>query len=116
MAARQSRPARRAPASRDAHRGDNAFRVERYLQAHHAAEFEVAAEKRPHELRFGLDGFEGSVLNPIAEWNGPAHPGSPSSSRPRDLVADALAGDFPLELREGEQHVKGQPPPYLSSC
>jgi hypothetical protein len=27
-----------------------------------------------------------------------------------DLVADALAGDLPLELRKGQQHIEGQPP------
>ena len=37
----------------------------------------------------------------------PTH--KPPPLRGRDLVADALGGDLPLELGEGQEHVQGQP-------
>src|ERR1700693_5274435 len=45
----------------------------------------------------------------VSERRHPAHPHA-LLLRGGDLVADALAGDLALELREGEQHIQGQPP------
>ena len=43
----------------------------------------------------------------IPERHNASHPHALGGS---DLVADPLAGDFPLELREGQQQVQREPP------
>ena len=49
-----------------------------------------------------------AVLGPVAERHDAAHPHA-LLLRGRDLVADALGRDLPLELGEGQQHVQRQP-------
>src|ERR1700722_4149968 len=55
-----------------------------------------------------LDDMQRAVLDPVAQRDYAAHPHS-LLFRSRDLISDPLARDFPLELGEGQQHVKGQP-------
>ena len=49
-----------------------------------------------------------SAVRRIADGHDAAHPHALRLGG-SDLVADALGGDFALELREGEQHVECQP-------
>src|SRR5215475_12770262 len=72
-------------------------------------EFGIAAEDRAHNLRVAVDDDELAVLRPITERRHPAHP-HPLLFRSGDLVADALADELALELREGQQNVQGQTP------
>jgi hypothetical protein len=53
-------------------------------------------------------GHETSGLDVVTEGHVAAHPEAPST-RGGDLVADTLAGDLALELREREQHVEREP-------
>ena len=50
-----------------------------------------------------------SVLHVVAKRRQAAHPHALLLGS-GDLVADAFAGHFPLELGKGEQHVQGKPP------
>jgi hypothetical protein len=74
------------------------------LQQPNRAEFGVAAEDGAHDFRLALDNDELAILRPIPERRYPAHP-HPLLLRGGDLVADALADDLTLELREGQQNV-----------
>ena len=49
-----------------------------------------------------------AVAQVVAERHGPSHPHALALAG-GDLVADALASDLALELREGQQHVERQP-------
>jgi hypothetical protein len=62
-----------------------------------------------HDFRLTVDDDEPAVASLIAKRRHPAHP-HPLLFRGGDLVADALTGDLPLELREGQQNIEGQPP------
>src|SRR6267142_668484 len=85
----------------------NAAGVELVLQQPDRAEFGIAAKNEAHGLRLALDDDELAVLCPIPERHHPAHP-HPFLLRGSELVADALADDLALELREGQQNVEGQ--------
>ena len=61
-----------------------------------------------HGLRLALDDDQLSLAHRVAERRHAAHP-HPLSLRGGDLVADPFPGDFALELREGQQHIEGQP-------
>jgi hypothetical protein len=85
---------------------------------HDAGRFEneIAFKGRKKEAWQGCQGFplavddhELAVLSPITERRHAAHP-HPLPFRGGDLVADALADDLALELREGQQNVQGQAP------
>src|SRR3984893_14466478 len=73
------------------------------------AEFGIAAKNEAHDFRLAFDDHELAVLRLIAERRHPPHP-HPLLLRGGDLVANALADDLALELREGQQHVEGQAP------
>src|SRR6266446_5630911 len=83
--------------------------VELVLQQPDRAEFGIAAKNEAHGFRLAFDDDELAVLCPIPEWRHAPHP-HPPSLRGGDLVADALADDLALELREGQQNVEGQAP------
>ena len=55
-----------------------------------------------------IDDVQTALLDPVAQRDYAAHPHS-LLFRSRDLISDPLAGDFPFELGEGQEHVKGQP-------
>src|SRR5215467_1555465 len=67
----------------------------------------IAAEDRANGFRLAVDDDELAVLYPIPERRHAAHP-HPLLFRRGDLVADALADDLALELREGQQNIEGQ--------
>src|SRR5215469_8211170 len=83
--------------------------IELILQQPHRAEFGIAAEDRANGFRLAVDDDKLAVLYPIPERRHPAHPHALLLRR-GDLVADALADDLALELREGQQHVEAQAP------
>ena len=60
---------------------------------------EIAAEDQAHPFRLLLNNDELAVFDLVAERREPAHP-EPLLFRGGDLVADALAGDLPFELRK----------------
>jgi hypothetical protein len=55
-----------------------------------------------------LDDAQGALLDSVAQRDYAAHP-NPLFLRSGDLVPDPLAGDLPLELGEGQQHIERQP-------
>src|ERR1700730_2030460 len=83
--------------------------VELVLQQPDRAAFGIAAKNESHGLRLAFDDDELAVLRPIPERRTASHP-HPFLLRGGDLVADALADDLALELREGQQNVEGQAP------
>jgi hypothetical protein len=88
--------------------GANVLGVESGLEAHHAAEFEIAAIEGPDELSLAFNDVEGAVFDQVAERDRSAHPDALPFRR-GDLIADSLAGDFALELGERQQHVESKP-------
>jgi hypothetical protein len=91
------------------HRQPDVFVVENSLQAHDAADLEIAPKEIAHEDGVLLDHMERPVLDPISEGNDAAHPDALLLGG-GDLVPDPLAGDLALELGERQQHVEGQSP------
>src|SRR6516165_2202542 len=87
----------------------DAARFELLLQQSDRAEFGIAARDRAHKLRLAVDDDKPVVLHPIPERWHASHP-HPFLLRGGDLVADALADDLALELREGQQNIEGQAP------
>src|SRR4030081_1222490 len=79
------------------------------LQQPDGAEFGIAAKNEVHDFRLAFDDDELAVLRLITERLHPTHP-HPLLLRGSDLVADALADDLALELREGQQNIEGQAP------
>ncbi len=72
------------------------------------AELKVAAKDELDTLSFLLVDDELLVPALVSEWDHAAHPQS-APLRGCDLIPDALGGDLPLELGEGQKHVQGQP-------
>ncbi len=72
------------------------------------AQFEIAPEDGSHRL--GLLGYHNQLLvdAAIAERNRTSDPDALALGG-RDLVPHPLPDKHPLELREGEQHVEGEP-------
>src|SRR6202045_4888862 len=84
-------------------------RFELRLQQADRTEFGIAAENQANGIRLAIDHDELVVLRSIPERRHATHP-QPLLLRGGDLVADALADDLALELREGQQNVEGQAP------
>ena len=61
--------------------------------------------------RFGLvrNDCDLSVFGLVAQWDHTADPKALAFGG-ADLVADALRGDLPLELGEGQQDIESEPP------
>src|SRR4029077_9470876 len=74
--------------------------VEVSLEQRDRAEFRIAFEDHPDGRRLRLIYDQFAVLDIVAERHVAAHPHALFLRR-RDLVADALAGDFALELGKG---------------
>jgi hypothetical protein len=77
------------------------------LDPAHAAKLTIEGEDIAYGL--GLDRVDDqrALARIIAERHVAPHPHT-LLLRGGDLVADALAGDLPLELRERQQHIEGQ--------
>src|SRR6202521_3881861 len=84
--------------------------VEVCPQFRDAAQGKVLLEDQADAVRLLLVDHELAVLDLVTERNGAAHPHA-LAPRGRELVADALAREFPLELGEGGQDV--EPPVAL---
>src|SRR2546425_137508 len=100
-------PSERLAAPAAARRADpgfaaNAGAIELLLQQSHRAEGGVTPEDMPYHLSFGGDHDQLVVSAPVTEGRHAAHPHA-LLLRGGDLVADALPGDFALELGEGQQ-------------
>ena len=108
MPAADEAAARTFSSSVDPFRETHVLAVERSFEPDDGVELEVAAEYRSHQIGMLLDDVQRPVLDPIAERNDAAHPYA-LLLRGRDLVADSLARNLPLELGEGQQHIEHQP-------
>src|SRR5258708_5430736 len=73
--------------------------VQSELEAHDAADLEIATKEVAHEGGMLLDDMERPIVDPIAERNHAAHPDALLLGG-GDLVPNAFAGDFPFELGE----------------
>src|ERR1700704_2512357 len=72
-----------------------------------AAKFEISPVDQPDPFGFIFDDGNFAVLHGIAEGQGTADPETlPLGGS--NLVPDALGGDLPLELGEGEEHIESQ--------
>ena len=85
------------------------------LQQSNRAEFGIAAEDQANDFYLAVDDAELAVLRRITERRHTAHPPC-LLFRGGDLVANALADDLALELREGQQNVQGASAPSRLSC
>src|SRR6516165_2157000 len=90
-------PANRAPALERSHLGDNPPRAEVGHEQVEAAKLQIPPKDGPHPLGFLFHHNDLSVLGRVSE-RGYAPDPQPLALGSRDLVADALGGDFPLEL------------------
>src|ERR1700730_4914136 len=108
-AARKRLPAHEPPGSARPRLAFDPARFELRLQQSDRAEFGIAAENQPNGIGLAVDHDELVVLHSIPERRHATHP-HPLLLRGGDLVADALADDLALELREGQQDVQGQAP------
>src|SRR5712691_8795382 len=80
-----------------------------FLDPAHAAELTIKDEYTAYRLRLGMVDNERALARVVAERRVTAHPHA-LLLRGGDLVADPFAGDLPLELGKGQQHIEGQPP------
>ena len=78
--------------------------VQSSLEPHDAADLEIATKEIADEGGMLLDDMERPIVDPIAERNHAAHPDALLLGG-GDLVPDAFAGDFPLELGERQEDV-----------
>lgn len=104
MPPRERTPARCPSALANAGRRNRRLGVQRGLEPDHAAEFEIPPKQTPDEFSLLFDVMESPVLDAVSKGNRASHPYALAPGG-GDLVADALAGDLPLKLREGQQHV-----------
>ena len=74
----------------------------------HIAVLQIEPEYRPYRLGLGFVDDESPVLNVVADGHGTTHPDALLLGG-GNFVADALAGDLPLELGERQKHVQHQP-------
>ncbi len=86
----------------------HSLRSERQDQLGRRPDAQEPLEDHSDGLRFGVVDDELAVLDVVAERRPAAHPHALLAGG-GELVADALADHLPLELREGEQDVQGQP-------
>src|SRR6202040_1783405 len=79
------------------------------LDPAHAAELTIESEDAAYRLGLGRVDDERALACVIAQRHIAAHPHALFFRR-GDLVADAFAGDLPLELSKRQQHIERQPP------
>src|SRR5271156_3000261 len=79
------------------------------LDSAHAAELTVEREDAAYGLGLGRVDDERALARVVAQRHIAAHPHA-LLLRGGDLVADAFAGDFPLELGKGQQYIQRQAP------
>src|SRR5881394_209112 len=87
------------------HLGDDAALAKVCHQEMEAAELKVASEDDSNAFGLSVIDRDLAVLGVVAERGHAADP-EPLALGGRDLVADALGGNLPLELGEGQQHIQ----------
>src|SRR5947207_1898563 len=85
----------------------NACRLKFACQQCRRTQGNEALEDRPDHPSLCLPDDELVVLDLVAERRPSAHPHA-ALARCSNFVADALAGELALELREGKQDIEGQ--------
>src|SRR5437660_12795776 len=90
-------PANRAPGLEQSHLGDDAPLAKVGHQAVEAAKLQIPPKDGTDPLRFLFYHDDLAVLSRVSERDDAADP-QPLALGSRDLVADALGGDFALEL------------------
>src|ERR1700724_3591231 len=106
--AREHSSARSSSISADSLLAPNSLLLQMRAQLRHTALFQIGAKDLLHP--FGFFGLDRQLPVPklVAEGNDSPHPHA-LALRGSNLVTDALARHFPLELREGKQNVESQP-------
>src|SRR6266567_8555321 len=102
-------PSDRAPGLERSHLGDDSTFAKVGHQAVEAAEPEIAAKDGANPLGLLLNHDDLAVLGGVSQWCDTADPETLALGG-GDLVANALRGDFPLELGKRQQDIEGQPP------
>src|SRR5437764_283108 len=108
-------PAREGPAAaRGAIPRRAAFRpqpeaVGLLLDPAHAAELTIESEDATYSLGLGRVDQECTLARVISQRDIATHPHALLLRR-SDLVADTFAGDLPLELGKGQQHIEREAP------
>ena len=74
-----------------------------------AAKPEIAARDGANPLGLFFNHHDLAVFGGVSEWDDAADP-EPLALGGGDLVANALGGDFPLELGKRQQHIERQSP------
>src|SRR3984893_3365386 len=108
-AARERLAADEAPGSARPRLTFDPARFELRLQQADRTEFGIAAENQANGIRLAIDHDKLVVLRSRPERRYAPHP-HPLLFRGGDLVADALADDLALELRERQQNIEGRAP------
>src|SRR2546428_1893914 len=90
-------PANRAPGLERSHLGDDPPLAKVGHQQVEAAKLQIPPKDGPNALSFLFNHDDLAVLGLVSERSYAADP-EPLALGGRDLVADALGGDFPLEL------------------
>ena len=102
-------PSHRAAGLERSQLGDDPPLAEVHPDAVEAAKREIAAEDSANPLRFLFHRNDPAVLGLISKRGHAADP-QPLALGGGNLVANALGGDFPLELGKRQQHIQGQSP------
>src|SRR5690242_15692491 len=79
------------------------------LDPAYAAELTIQSEDAAHGLGLGGVDDERPLARVIAQRHVAAHPHA-LLLRGGDFIADAFAGDLPLELGKGQQHIEREAP------
>src|SRR5438105_5785501 len=101
--------ANRAPSLERTHLGDDPSLAKVGHQQVEAAKLQIPPKDGPHPLGFLFHHDDLAVLGGVSERGYAADP-QPLALGGRDLVADALGSDFPLELGKRQQDIERQPP------
>src|SRR5437870_1006438 len=101
--------ANRAPGLERSHLGDDPPLAKVGHQQVEAAKLQIPPKDGPNALSLRFNHDDLAVLGLVSERGYAPDPQSLALGG-RDLVSNALGGDFPLELSKRQQDVQGQPP------
>src|SRR5437016_14202408 len=100
--------ANRAPGLERSHLGDDPPLAKVGHQQVEAAKLQIPPEDGPNALSLRFNHDDLAVLGLVSE-RGYAPDPQPLALGGRDLVSNALGGDFPLELSKRQQDIERQP-------